>query len=176
MKKNILIFLIFGMILCLGVGYAVVNSVSLNITGNVGAQATELNTFFTGNTEKSTTGSAAITPTVAVGSKTASVNISNMSLNETVTVEYEIANEEVDIGSWVTVDSVTNSNPTYFEVNAWISGMAKLCPSSAEYGVYNRLVLTVKMIKTPIESNDGKTEIGVSINATPTYDHKCPDP
>ena len=48
-------FLILGLVLFLSVGYAVVNSVTLTITGAAGAGTEEINTFFTGATEISKT-------------------------------------------------------------------------------------------------------------------------
>ena len=54
-KKNFKMFLILGLVLFLSVGYAVVNSVTLTITGAAGAGTEEINTFFTGATEISKT-------------------------------------------------------------------------------------------------------------------------
>lgn len=46
-KFNFIIILV--LVLFLSVGYAVVNSISLTITGSAGAGSEEINTFFTGD-------------------------------------------------------------------------------------------------------------------------------
>ena len=175
MRKNTYIFfIIFVLLLFLSVGYAVVNSLSLTVTGSAAGNTYDLNTFFTGDTTKSTTGNAIITTGVSAGTRNATVSISNMVLNETVTVKYKIANEEVDVASLVAVNFVNNSNPTYFSVTARLSINSSMCFSSSYYGDYNYLILTVKMIKTPVKESDSSTDISVGITATPTYDHNCP--
>ena len=174
-KKNFKMFLILGLVLFLSVGYAVVNSVTLTITGSAGAGSEEINTFFTGATEISKTSSATVTPTVTAESKTASLAISNMTLNETVTVKYKIANEETDVGAKVTVDNITNSNPTYYDVSATMSSSSIMCPSSSDIGDYNYLIVTVKLKKTPIDEASGKTNIGVTITSTAAEATNCPE-
>lgn len=174
-KKNWKLFLILGLVLFLSVGYAVVNSITLSITGSAGAGSEEINTFFTGATEISKTASATVTPTVTAESKTASLAISNMTLNETVTVKYKIANEETDVGALISVGSITNSNPTYFDVTASVQFSSVMCASSSQSNDYNYLILTVKLKKTPIASADSETTIDVSINATAsTAPSGCP--
>lgn len=174
-RKSYNIIILFALTFFLSVGYAVVNSVSLSVTGSASAGTTEINTFFTGETITTKTSSATVTPTVTSGSKSASLTIENMSLNETVKVEYQIANEEKDIGALVTVDSITNSNPTYYDVTASIKYAAVMCESSSTSEDYNTLILTVKLKKTPINASDEKTNIGVSINATPAPEpNACP--
>ncbi len=61
-KKNFKMFLILGLVLFLSVGYAVINSVTLTITGSAGAGSEEINTFFTGETDVTKTASATVTP------------------------------------------------------------------------------------------------------------------
>lgn len=174
-KNNYKMFLLLGLILFLSIGYAVVNSITLTITGSAGAGTEEINTFFTGETEVTKTASATVTPTVTAESKTASLDISNMTLNETVTVKYQIANEETDVGAQVTVGNITNSNPTYFEVSATLNSSNIMCPSSSDVGDYKYLILTVKLKKTPIDEASGKTNIGVTITSTPAKAHGCPE-
>ena len=61
-RKSFKLIILLGLVLFLSIGYAVVNSVTLTITGSVGAGSEEINTFFTGATEISKISTAAEDP------------------------------------------------------------------------------------------------------------------
>ena len=157
-KKSYKLLIIFGLILFLGIGYAVVNSVTLTVTGTAGAGSETIDVSFNGTKtiSNSTKGSANVT----AGSTTATFTASNMTLNESITFTYTIQNKETDVAADVTI-SATGSN-SYFTVTA--------SPTSTTIQPRSTSVVTVvvKMIKTPINSSDGSASFTVSINAVPT--------
>ena len=91
----------------MSVGYAVVSSVSLSITGTVAAGSTDLKVSFNGTKTVSNTtkGSA----TVTAGSKTATFTASNLTLNESITYTYTVQNTETDVAADVSL-SVSGNN------------------------------------------------------------------
>lgn len=156
-KKSYKMLIIFGLILCLGIGYAVVNSVTLTISGSVGAGSKTMDVSFNGTKTISNTtkGSA----TVTAGSTTATFTVSNMTLNETITFTYTVQNKENDVAADVTLSASGSNN--YFTVTA--------SPTSTtiQPGSISVVTVVVKMIKTPINSSDSSTSFTVNINAVP---------
>lgn len=156
-KKSYKLLIIFGLILFLGIGYAVVNSVTLTVTGTAGAGSETIDVSFNGTktVSNSTKGSANVT----AGSTTATFTASNMTLNETITFTYTVQNKETDVAADVTI-STTGSN-SYFTVTASPTSTT-IQPSSTSV-----VTVVVKMIKTPIDSSDDSASFTVSINAVP---------
>lgn len=163
-KNNYHLFIILGLMLFLGVGYAVVNSVTLTITGTAGAGSETLNVAFTGTTAVSNQSKG--TATVNSDKISATFSASNMSLNETNTFAYEIKNSEVDVDANVQM-STTNSNSEYYsvEIKEVVSNSSSFRINAGDTVLIN---IIVKMIKTPITSSDSTANFTISINATPT--------
>lgn len=161
-KKSYKMLIIFGLILCLGIGYAVVNSVTLTISGSAGAGSKTMDVSFNGTKTISNTtkGSA----TVTAGSTTATFTVSNMTLNETITFTYTVQNKENDVAADVTLSASGSNN--YFTVTATPSS------TTIQPGSISVVTVVVKMIKTPINSSDSSTSFTVNINAVPTEPSK----
>ena len=157
-KKNYKLLIMFGLMLFLGIGYAVVNSVTLTISGTAGAGSETMDVSFNGTKtiSNSTKGSA----TVTAGATTAKFTTSNMTLNETITFTYTIQNKETDVAADVTI-SASGSN-SYFIVTSSPTSTT-IQPSSTSV-----VTVVVKMIKTPINSSDSSASFTVNINAVPT--------
>ena len=86
-RRNFNFVIIFALVLFLSVGYAVVNSVTLSVTGTSTAATEDLAVSFTGeHTISNTTKGKA---TVAANSTSATFTASNMSLNEEITFKYK---------------------------------------------------------------------------------------
>lgn len=156
-RSNFKLFVIFCLILFLAVGYAVVNSVNLTISGSAGAGTETLDVSFNGTKTVSNTtkGSA----TVTAGSTKATFSASNMTLNETITYTYTVQNKETDVAADVTLSS-TGSNE-YFTIS--------VSPTSItiQPGSTSVVTVVVKMIKTPIGSTNNSASFTVTLNAVP---------
>ena len=161
-KKSYKMLIIFGLVLFLSVGYAIVNSVSLSITGTSSAGTSTLNVAFTGDktVSNSTKGSA----TVTAGSKTATFKTSNMSLNETITFTYKVKNNETDVAANISIS--TNGSNSYFTITSSSS------TQTLQPGDSSTITINVKMIKTPITADDNNASFTVTITGTPTEPSK----
>ena len=82
-KKNFKMFLILGLVLFLSVGYAVVNSVTLTVTGSASAMTTTLKTEFTGNSYISNPSKASVT---LIDSKNIKVSVNDLELYEQIEI------------------------------------------------------------------------------------------
>ena len=154
LSKIVLCSLIF--FLC--VGYAVVNSVALSITGSAAAGNTDLKVSFNGTKTVSnpSKGSASVT----AGSKTATFTASNLTLNESITYTYTVQNTETDVAANVSL-SVSGNNE-YFT--------ATVSPTSVMIQPSTTTIVTVvvKMIKTPVNTDNSSANFTVSLNAAPS--------
>ena len=180
--KSIILFIL---IFCLSIGYAVVNSVSLSITGNATSATKELDVQFTDT--PTTSDSSKATATSSGHTATASVN--NLTLNEKVTFTYSIENFESDVNANLEI-TIPESNE-HFELTVRLV-KASPEPISNEYELNNDLIqyeylantttktciipsglkitllVDVKLIKTPILEKDSKFDFTINITANPT--------
>lgn len=157
-KYNFVI--IFSLVLFLSIGYAVVNSVSLSITGTSVAATKDLSVHFNGTT--SVSNSSKVTATATKGSTSASISVKDMTLNETLTATYTVVNEEEDVGASFQVTSINLSNTEYFAVTTDASSAKSIAA-----GGTNTITVTITMIKTPVSSSSSATTVTIGIDATP---------
>ena len=156
-RNSFKLIILLALVLCLGVGYAVVNSVSLSITGTAGAGSETIDVSFNGTKTVSNTtkGSASVT----AGATTATFTASNMTINETITFTYTVQNKETDVAADVSLSS-SGSND-YFTVTVSPTSTT-IQPSSTSV-----VTVVVKMIKTPISSSNNSASFTVTLNAVP---------
>ena len=162
-KNSYKLIIMLALIMFLGVGYAVVNSVTLSITGTVGATSENIDVYFTNTPQVSN--SSKVTATATSGTLTGNITVNNITLNETVTATYFITNNEKDVGAIISLESITNSNPDYFDVTATINGSYNLCPENFEE---RAVTVTIKLKKTPITTEVNSANIAVKFKAEPT--------
>lgn len=188
-KSNVKLFILFGFILFLSVGYAVVNSVSLSVTGTARARSKTLDVYFTGNTSVSNNDKA--TATAVTNGRTGTMNVKNLVLNETVSLEYEITNDETDVDA--SLEILYPASTDYFEVSIdektghgsstpilaygmndyYVRQVAIWRPTRISKtfvipaGETKTYVLSVKLIKTPISSYDDYLYFDITIEASP---------
>ena len=157
-RKSLLTISIFALVLVLSVGYAVVSSVELDITGTAEAQAQDLKVSF----KSASPNSGDVKGTVTAGSLTASLTANNLTLNNPVTVTYVVENSETDVNALIKEKTITNSNTEYFSVttNA-ASGLT--CNAKGTTNV----TVTVTLIKTPVETADNSANIEIALTASP---------
>lgn len=177
MKKRQLVIalgVIVG-ILALGIGYAAIATQGFNINGNLSSEVDE-NQFkvkFTGTPTVDTTGAPNAIATATLDAtdtngRTATLNVSKLKAkDEVVTATYTIKNESTDLNA--TLDStpfITVPNDDYFAVTTEYGAGGT---SLAANGGTTTLTVTVRMKKTPIDTQDPKltSSITVTFNATP---------
>lgn len=183
-KKYFKFIILFALVLFLSVGYAVVSSVNLTITGSVTGESRDLKVYFEGTVDKSN----ATKVTASASNRTGSASITNMTLNETVTIEYLINNDETDVNANLDV-TYTPSN-SYFDINVTnrtsgdlsvptfnvidndyevlpVAVWLKNANFDINAGAKMWLIVTVKMIKTPVTEADSKFDFNINIDASP---------
>ena len=162
-KKSLLGLGLFALILVLGVGYAVISDVELTFGGSAkGIDEAELKVDIVSvNDTKS--GSATVTHTLGAGHvKADTFTITDMTLNETVTMVYTIGNRETDIDATLEeAVTLSNNNTEYFEASY------KIDNASVKAEGTTTVTVTVKMIKTPVVDEKNIANISFKLNAKP---------
>ena len=170
-RKSIFALAIVALVLVLGVGYAVVSSQTLKINNATAAAGdTTLKVVYDGVNSGVTGKVTAISS--ADNATTATFTIENMILNETVSTEFEIKNKETDVNASIAVPTVTNSKGEFFEVKVyyqtsggsyteWTGAQTLNAQATAKVRV------DVKLIKTPVQTEDSTTTINVTYVASP---------
>ena len=157
-SKIILVTIIATCIL-LGLGYAAIQNITLNVIGTVAADPNQANfkVGFVGTPEVSdgTYVSAGIT-----NSTNATIDVSGLTTKgQKVTATYNIKNDSKDLSSDLSVKA-TSSNTEYFVVSS------RLNKSSLVAGEETTVTVTVELSKTLIE-NSASTNIGITLDAYP---------
>ena len=157
-SKIILVTIIATLIL-LGLGYAAIQNITLNITGNVAAQvnAENFKVRFVGTP----TVSDGIYATAKIENDTnASITVSDLtSKGQYVTASYDIKNESGDLSADLNI-LATTTNMEYFTITS------KLGKQSLSAGETTNVLVTVELIKTPI-SGPVNTDIDIELTAIP---------
>jgi len=159
-QRTFLLLSVIVAVLVLGVAYAAITSVTLNVNGNVLASAEQGNfkVKFVDDPTFDGTGTAIVKVT---SDTTATMDISGLtSVGDTMQVTYLIENTSADIYADLT-KSVTNDNSEYFVVTSELSH-ERMVPGSKA-----KLYVTIRLAKTPLV--DQKAQIGVKIVADPSY-------
>ena len=159
-RKKMITTALIVLVLLLGVGYATVSSVSLNINGTANAESKELQVFYDGvNSGTSAKVTAISSP---ANTRAATFTVENMTLNETVTMTFEVKNYETDVNATLAAPSVTqNTNEEYFQVTTSCD------KTTLNAGDTATITVNVKLIKTPVTDEAGSTTVTVSMVASP---------
>ena len=157
-SKIILVTIIETSIL-LGLGYAAIQNITLNITGTATGITSQDN--FKVRFTRVTDISDAVNVTASVNTDTtASINVTGLTeKGQSVTATYEIENQSNDLSSDLNVNT-TNSNTEYFVITS------RLNKTSLMAGEKTTVTVTVEMIKTPIDGSV-TSNVGVNLTAIP---------
>lgn len=161
MKKTskIIIGALLAAILLLGIGYAAVQNITLNITGTAAADPSQsdFKVMFSGTPTVSD--EAYITASVTDDTN-ATINVSGFTtVGDQAIAEFTIQNASSDLSADLAV-SVTNSNEEYFLLSSQIG------KDSLISGEATTMTVTVELTKTPLAESVSST-IGVQLVATP---------
>ena len=150
--------LIVGIIL-LGIGYATINNITLNIGGTITADPSDANfkVRFTGTPEVSDVNK--VTAGITDDLNTI-IDVKGLTtVGETVTATYAIENASENLSADLAI-TTTNSNEEYFEIQ---SALAKTSLIAKET---TTVTVTIKLIKTLITESESAT-INVALTAAP---------
>ena len=159
-RKKMITTALIVLVLLLGVGYATVSSVNLNINGSAKAGSKELQVFYDGTNSGTSDKVTAISS--PVNTRAATFTVENMTLNETVTMTFEVKNYETDVNATLAAPSVTqNANRDYFQVTTSCD------KTTLNAGETATITVNVKLIKTPVSEEAGSTTVTVEMAASP---------
>ena len=159
-RKKMITTALIVLVLLLGVGYATVSSVNLNINGTAKAESKELQVFYDGTNSGTSAKVTAISS--PENTRAATFTVENMTLNETVTMTFEVKNYETDVNATLAAPSVTqNTNGDYFQVTTSCD------KTTLNAGDTATITVNVKLIKTPVTDEAGSTTVTVAMSASP---------
>ena len=161
-KRSYLMLALLVLVLFLGIGYAVVSSVGLEIGGTAGVQGADLKVAFNGDTDVSD--EKKVVATSVDNSLNATIEVKNLELNEIVTATYYIKNTETDVNASIIVSKIENNKTDFFEVFTDVDNGAKTIGA----GDTDSVTVTVKLVKTPIIEDDSEATIKVLLTASPS--------
>ena len=164
-RRNMYVLAIAALVLVLGVGYAVVSSVTLSINGEASAATQTLKVVYDGVNTNS--GANVTAQTAADNSTTASFTVANMVLNTDEYAEFEIKNKETDVNASIAVPTVTNSNSEHFQVTVYYGNSVWSAAQTLNAQATAKVKVVVRLIKTPVLEADSSTTITVSYTASP---------
>ena len=160
-KKTLYGLGLLALILVLGVGYAVVSEVTLNIDGSATVASEALKVSFNGVTD--TEDDDKVVASSTDNSLNASIQVTSLTLNEAVSATYTIKNQETDVDANVIKKQISNDKPEFFEVTTSVDDSAETITA----GGTGTVTVTVRLIKTPIEATDSTANIQIDLTASP---------
>ncbi len=169
MKKKYGVIAILIAIVVLGVGYAVISNVTLNVSGSQATVNADQSNFVVKFDEESTFGYSGnpVGSTVTVertNDTTATFTVEGLTKEgDKVTITYPIVNASETLKASLGEPSITNDNSEFFSVTS-VSPTAGT--ELAANGGSANLVLVVEVIKTPVV-DDETANITASVVASP---------
>ena len=168
-KKSFLTLGIIVLVLFLGVGYAVVSSVYLNIGGTASVANADLKVEITNVVATTNIADKTLNFTNQLSNKNLDSNftLNGMELNEKVTITYTVTNNETDVDAEIKLASgveLTNSNADFFDVNYAIPDSVTDLASGDKT---MEVVVTVELVQTPVTEEEGTTTVGLKLAAIP---------
>ena len=160
-KKTLYGLGLLALILVLGVGYAAVSEVTLNIDGSATVASEALKVSFNGVTD--TEDDDKVVASSTDNSLNASIQVTSLTLNEEVSATYTIKNQETDVDANVIKKQISNDKPEFFEVTTSVDDSAEKITA----GGTGTVTVTVRLIKTPIETSDSTANIQIDLTASP---------
>ena len=156
---KILTAILLVAIMLLGVGYAAIENITLNITGTASADPSQANFIVKFSGEPTVSDSTKVTAAVS-DDLNATINAQGLATKgEIVTSTYTIQNASTDLSADLTVET-TNSNTEYFTITS------ELEKTSLVAGEATTLTVSIELIKVPIEQTE-TTTIGIQLTAIP---------
>lgn len=159
--SKIIIVTIIATSILLGLGYAAIQNITLNITGTAAANPNQSNFSVHFVNDPVPTVSNSTFATAAITDDTnATINVTGLTAKgQNVTATYIVKNSSSDLSSDLSV-ATTNSNTEYFTLSS------ELAKTSLKAGETTTVTVNVELTKTPV-SESVSSVIGVQLTAIP---------
>lgn len=169
-RKTYIVMAVLIAAVVLGVGYAAITNIGLQINGTASATAHEENfkVKFDDDTEIATdktnvsanSTSVVVTPGIT-DDHNATLTVSGLTTTgDTVTATYTVKNISEELSATIAAGAVQNSNTEYFDVTSVVNNPATIAPNGS-----TTVTVTVELIKTPIA--DQTATLTIPFTATP---------
>ena len=167
-RKSLLGLGLLVLVLILGVGYAVVNDVELTISGTASANS-KLNVYFTGTPQTTNAENGKVTATIT-NENTATIEVTDLTYEETVTAVYTIKSDEKDITAnlsekSISVMSIPGEGEQAKDLTEFFDVKLALAEEELAPGASTTATVTVQLVKTPTEFVDSTADIEIVILA-----------
>ena len=157
--NKLIVAIVIVAVLIIGVGYAAINSITLQITGQLAAAPSDEN-FTVKFTNASPSEEGGNVVAKVTGDRTATLNVSGLTAKgDKAIATYTIQNASEDLSANLTA-AASNQNDDYFTVSTSFS------ETSIAKGETSTLTVTVELIKTPVDGEETDT-VGINIEASP---------
>ena len=168
-KKGLIGLVVIVAVLVLGIGYAVISSVNLTVTGTAAAKERDLDVVISA-------ASPTVAPTIGAVSnpvdKSATFTVTDLeNTSDTRTITYTVKNND-EVAADVYLESASNivfataANAAYYDDTTSITGSANKITVPA--GGTNTFTVTVKLKKVPTEeANSNSGTVTITITAAP---------
>ena len=157
--RKIILVTIIATCLLLGLGYAAIQNISLNIDGYAYANTSQENFKVRFSEVVSVSDSIFVTARIE-DDVNAIIDVSGLSQKgQKVTATYEILNESDELSAELTVNT-TNSNIEHFAISS------KIANKSLKAGEATTVLVTVELLQTPIDG-EVTANIGAKLTAIP---------
>ena len=163
-KKSLFSLGLLALVLVLGVGYAVVSSIDLTIGGTATVKDANLRVDIASVVDVKSSEAQVSHSLNGTHATSDTFTITDMTLGEEVTMTYTIDSHETDVTATVAGATITNNNPTYYSATYTIEDNTVGIATSNDTAT---VVVTVKMIKTPVAEANESAEFNLKITATP---------
>ena len=157
--NKIIVVALLAAVLLLGVGYAAIQNITLNISGTAAADPSQSNfkVMFTGTPEVS---DATYVTAGITDDTNATINVAGLTTKgQIVSATYTVQNTSTDLSADLSV-ATTNSNTEYFTISS------QLAKTSLTAGEATTVTVTVELTKTPVSESVSST-VGVQLTAVP---------
>lgn len=164
-RKSMIMLAVLVAVLVLGVGYAAIAGVQLDITGTAAVENRDLKVAFNGTvTPNAGDTGATVTGTAANNSLSGTIAVTGLSaVGQKVSVTYTIKNDEEDVNATVALKTLNFSQSDFFEVTTSVDDDEITVPA----GGTNTVTVYVELIGTPITTAQSSTDITIELEAEP---------
>lgn len=160
-KVFIGVFLVLA-VLTLGIGYAAISDITLNINGTASAKPSNDNFKVLFTDDEITVSDAAKVTATKTDDLNATITVKDLTAKgDKVTATYTMKNDSPDLSASIALPTITNSNEEYFNVTTdWQA--AKTVASGNTVTV----TVTVELVKTPV-ADEQTANVNLAFVASP---------
>lgn len=163
-RRTLITTILLAVVLFLGVGYAVISSVTLTINGNISAKTEELDVVISAaNPDAAATGVTAYGTVTNPAGLTATLTVTDLEYGaaNAKTVAYTITNNDT-VSATITQGTITVAKSEFFSVTTDLAS-----PVTVAAGGTTTVNVTVELIKKPIQDTDSTTTATINFTAAP---------